>query len=313
VSDVRVVYVGGIGRSGSTLVDRLLGQVPGCASAGEVVHLWRRGVLENERCGCGEPFDACPFWAGVGERAFGGWGALDVHAVLAMQHRVDRNRYVPWLVAPRTAPPAWRSARDRYAEVLSRVYRAIAEQAGASIVVDSSKHASTAALLRSVDGVDLRLVQLIRDPRGVAYSWSKLVARPDSVGDDSTMARIGSVRVSMRWLAYNLLFQALRLGTPARLLRYEDLVVAPADGLRSILDLAGRRDEPLPFLVDGSATLRMQHTVSGNPLRFTNGTIRIRADREWQSAMPAGDRRLVGAITAPLRAAYGYVGDRNGV
>jgi len=313
VSDVvRVVYVGGLGRSGSTLVDRLLGQVPGCVSVGELVHLWRRGVLEHERCGCGEPFDRCPFWGGVGRRAFGGWDAVDARGLLALQHRVDRTRYLPWLVAPVAAPPRWRAALERYASALSRLYRAIADEAGASIVVDSSKHASTAALLRSVDAVDLRLVQLVRDPRGVAYSWSKVVSRPESVGADPTMARIGSLRVSARWLGYNVLFQGLRLGRPALLLRYEDLVRAPAARLRSILDLADRPDESLPFLRDGHATLAMQHTVSGNPLRFTNGTIPIRADREWRDAMPVGDRRLVGAITAPLRAAYGYVGDRDG-
>ena len=310
--DLRVVYVGGLGRSGSTLVDRLLGQVPGCASVGELVHLWRRGVLERERCGCGERFDACAFWTGVGRRAFGGWDGVDVRGLLALQHRVDRNRYLPWLVVPAAAPSAWRADRERYAAVLTRLYRAIADEAGASIVVDSSKHASTAALLRSVEGVDLRLVQLIRDPRGVAYSWSKLVARPEAVGDDPMMAQIGSLRVSVRWLGYNLLFQGLRYGSPALLLRYEDLVAAPADRLRSILDLADRPGEPLSFLEDGHATLRMQHTVSGNPLRFRNGTIAIRADRDWRTAMPSRERRLVSAITAPLRAAYGYVGDRDG-
>ena len=51
-----VTYIGGCQRSGSTMLDRFLGQVPGYVSAGEVVHLWTRGLQRNESCGCGEPF-----------------------------------------------------------------------------------------------------------------------------------------------------------------------------------------------------------------------------------------------------------------
>lgn len=74
---VRLLYLAGIGRSGSTLLERLLGEVPGVCSLGEVTHLWRRGVLRNERCGCGTPFLDCPFWRKVGESAFGGWRSAD--------------------------------------------------------------------------------------------------------------------------------------------------------------------------------------------------------------------------------------------
>jgi hypothetical protein len=306
MNTVRVLYVGGLGRSGSTLVDRLLGEVPGCVSVGELVHLWRRGLLDNERCGCGEWFGDCPFWAEVGIRAFGGWHAVDAERMCALQRRVDRNRFLPWLLVPPAASPRWRGAHDRYAEVLSRVYRAIAEVGEASTVIDSSKHASTAALLRSVPGVDPRLVHLIRDPRGVAFSWSKLVERPEAAGENPLMARVGPTRVSVRWLTYNLFFRVLRATQPALLVRYEDLVADPTDWLRMILALVDRSDEPLGFLSGRNARLGMQHTVSGNPLRFRTGAIEIRADEEWRASMPVGKRRLVTALTAPTRPAYGY-------
>src|SRR5450755_566845 len=74
----RVVYLGGLGRSGTTLLERLLGELPGVCSVGEVVHLWQRGIAEAERCGCGEPLPGCPFWRKVGEIAFGGWAHADM-------------------------------------------------------------------------------------------------------------------------------------------------------------------------------------------------------------------------------------------
>jgi hypothetical protein len=53
---VRVLYIGGWGRSGSTLLDLILGQAPGVFSAGEVREIWQSGLVENRPCGCERPF-----------------------------------------------------------------------------------------------------------------------------------------------------------------------------------------------------------------------------------------------------------------
>ncbi|MFD0886208.1 sulfotransferase, partial [Streptosporangium algeriense] len=84
LSPTRVVFLGGLGRSGTTLLERLLGEVPGVTPLGEVAHLWTRGVLANEDCGCGKPFGACPFWREVGTRAFGGWSEDLVRRVVTL-------------------------------------------------------------------------------------------------------------------------------------------------------------------------------------------------------------------------------------
>src|SRR5215467_11381586 len=97
---VRVIYLGGLGRSGSTLLERLLGELPGVVPVGEVVHLWRRGVAENGRCGCGAEFGACEFWTQVGKAAFGSWDTVSVRRVSELRAGIDRIRYVPLLAGP---------------------------------------------------------------------------------------------------------------------------------------------------------------------------------------------------------------------
>ena len=67
---VKVLYIGGLGRSGSTLLDRMLGQLPGFFSAGEIRDLWQRGLRENALCGCGAPFKECEVWTRVGKEAY---------------------------------------------------------------------------------------------------------------------------------------------------------------------------------------------------------------------------------------------------
>jgi hypothetical protein len=303
--DVRVLFIGGLGRSGSTLIDRVLGQTPGVCSVGELVFLWDRALSANELCGCGEPFGACPFWKEVGDAAFGGWDRIDPVSIRAWQQRVDRNRYVPSMLAPSLAP-RFRARLEPYAEAMGRVYGAIASVTGAKLIVDSSKHASTAAFLRHVPGVDARILQLLRDPHGVAWSWSKTVERPEASDGVSFMARVGPARIAARWQGYNALLALVR--SPGGALRYEDFVDRPQHATRRLLAMGGLRPESLPQFV-GPRTVRLDvdHTVAGNPLRFRTGELEIRVDEEWRTAMPRARRALVGTLAFPSTLLYRYI------
>ena len=306
-----VIYLGGLGRSGSTLLERLLGELPGVCPAGEVVHLWHRGILGGERCGCGEPFPDCPFWHQVGARAFGGWDQVDVERIADLRSRVDRTRFVPLLASPVTRA-SFRQSLDEYVQYYRRVYTAIGQVSGCQAVIDSSKHASLAFCLRDC-GVDLRVVHIVRDSRAVAYSWSRATARPETL-NEMRMPTYPAASAATRWNVQNAALHLLaRSGTPTLLIRYENLVRAPAATLRHIADFAGlpggRLD--LGFLGVGDAgeqwaDLAAAHTVSGNPMRFTSGRVPIRRDVRWLTGMPATQRRLVTALTLPLMARYGY-------
>src|SRR5499427_9656408 len=76
-----VVYIAGSGRSGSTMLERVLGEIPGFVNVGELIDLFRHVARHGERCGCGELFADCPFWTSVGKRAFGGWDTESVAEV----------------------------------------------------------------------------------------------------------------------------------------------------------------------------------------------------------------------------------------
>jgi hypothetical protein len=299
-----VLFIGGLGRSGSTLIDRILGQTPGVCSVGELVFLWERGLLANERCGCGEAFDACSFWREVGVRAFGGWDRIDPVALRARQHSVDRTRYVPLMLAPWLAG-RFRRRLEHYAEALGRVYNAVAAVSGAALVVDSSKHASTAALLGAVPGIDASIVHVVRDPRGVAWSWSKEVVRPDVTNGESLMARVGPARIAARWQVHNAMLALVR--TRGAVLRYEDFVDRPEHATRRLLQLAGVRVEVLPQFVDRrTVVLGPNHTVAGNPLRFRTGEVAISADEQWRERMPVWRQAQVSALTFPSNLIYRY-------
>jgi hypothetical protein len=302
----RVLFLSGLGRSGTTVLERVLGGLPGTCSVGELVHLWRRGVLDDETCGCGEPFGRCLFWTEVGRRAFGGWDPSLAHRMEELRHRVDRTRHV--LLA--AAPAVRRRERAEYVDVYTRLYRAIAETSGCPVVIDSSKHSSLAYCLRGAAGIDLRVLHVVRDSRGVAYSWTKEVLRPEATGED-LMTRYSPSRSALLWTGHNLALTALRrLGAATRLLRYEDFMADPGATVREVAAFAGLPPgaDASGFLQGRTATLGLSHTVAGNPVRFRTGPLTLRRDDDWRQRLPRGRRRLVTALTLPLLARYGYLG-----
>jgi len=300
-----VLYIGGFGRSGSTLLAYLLGQLEGYVVAGELKFIWRRGVKENELCGCGEPFADCPFWRDVGLAAFGGWNELDIEEVLDLQARVTSGRSISALLTGVGAGPSY----ARYSELLRLLYDAILAVSGGRIVVDTSKTPVEALILSRVSGVQCRAIHLVRDARGVAFSWAKRdVRRPEIVGHEAVMLDYRPLYIAPRWLYGNLFFELLRTRIPTARLRYEDLARAPQEYIEAALRGSGVPTDRagLQALGSGRVTLGTLHTIGGNPMRFTAGETPVRADETWRREMKPGSRRGVTAVTWPLLLLYGY-------
>lgn len=305
-----VVYLGGLGRSGSTLISRVLDRVPGFVSVGEMSNLWNQGVLAGRPCGCGQPFHDCPFWTDVGRVAFGGWATLDPVEVNALRRRVERVRRVPLMVRPGLSP-TYAHDLARYREITGTVYRAVHQVSGARYLVDNSKKPSQALVLRGLDDLDLHVLHLVRSPHGVAYSWDKKVTRVDLTGSGELqqMLRLTVRDSAARWMGINAMFELLAAaGTRTTRLRYEDFVGSPASTLRYLVDEIGARvdDAALDFVGDGTVDLSWDHSVWGNPMRMRTGPEPIRLDEQWRTALPAADRRLVTAVCAPGMKRYGY-------
>jgi hypothetical protein len=306
---VNVLYIAGIGRSGSTLVERLLGEVPDVCSLGEVAHLWQRGIIRNELCGCGAAFHDCPFWTDVGRAAFGGWANVDADRMVALAREVDDVSRVPRLLRP--GHGAFADDLREYVGAYEAVYRGAREVTGRRVVVDSSKYTSLAYCLRTSADLRVRVVHAVRDSRGVAYSWTKTVRRPETGADgaDAYMPTFSPARVAILWSGHNLLVQAPRLlGTPVHLARYEHFVADPRAFLARLLDFAGVpvTGTTLAAAGEGWVELGVSHQVAGNPMRYQVGRIPVHGDDTWRQALPVRQRRLVTALTAPVALLLGY-------
>lgn len=305
---VEVVFVGGMPRSGSTLLDLLIGQLPGHCDVGELFYMWQGGVKRDQRCSCGERFSECPFWTEVGRHAFGGWDRVDVEELLRLQRQVDTTARLVVRPLARLLP-GQRARTLRYLELTRRVYRAVAQASGAPIVVDSTKRPSTAYLLASDPGIRLRVVHIVRDPRGVLNSWSREVPLPQDSGPRDHLKRRPARQILRRWLTVNVMIGRLaRRGVPLLRLRYEDMVTDPRAAMRSVMQLSGRTvsDDDLGFIGPDGVHRAVSHTATGGRVRFRTGPMPLKLDEKWRRELPPSRQRLATAVCGILMRRYGY-------
>ncbi len=210
----------GAGRSGSTILGVALGNCANVFFAGELDKWLPRS---------GEPKlrDArrTRFWSTVRERVADGERLFGGQVPKYLERSSALFRVHGW--------PMRRQLRAPYRRVMEELYRAVASTAGVTYLVDSSHYPLRARELQAVDGIDLYLVFLVREPRSVIASFARR---------DVAERRFSPlVTTAYLWLTHLLaLWVFLRQPRERRLLlRHEDFLADPEGVLRCLLARAG--------------------------------------------------------------------------
>lgn len=291
-----VLFIAGAGRSGSTLLERVLGQVKGAFAAGELYWIWSR-AWRSMICECGQPSQECEFWRAVLFEALGPKHEAVRTQVGRLSSRVLRHRFAPLIAVSRR--------RAEYMEISTRVaalYRGIRAVSGASTVVDSTKSGYWGLVISAAGEVDLRVVHLVRDPRAYAYSWTRPRGLPHL--PSSTMSVRSTTRSLAMWLMLNTEAELLkcRLSQKTVLLLYEDFVGDPVTLTTRIVAFAGLDSAGVPALFAGRTLINdgAGHAIAGNPMRAARGPLHIAPDDEWRSGTSRGARLLASVFAEPL-------------
>ena len=301
---MKVLFIGGTGRTGSTLIDRLLGSAPGWFSGGELAFLWRYGLARGGLCSCGVPLVQCPVWSVALDLA-GQGKEVDAQRMIELRRRFW-SLHLPLLVSSRVAQHRL-DRLEEFPAVVERVYRSVLDVTGDNVLIDSSKDVHYSWILRERTDLDVYFLHLVRDPRAIGHSWTK---RRLELGFDGTehMARRNLAEASIYFNVSNSAAELLWGGSPSRyrLLRYEDLVEHPRETCQRIAEFVGE-DVNLSEVLDGR-TFRpaARHTTWGNPNRFDDEVTVIESDEQWRSKQPGWRSELLRAVNAPLAHRYGY-------
>lgn len=310
------LFICSASRSGSTLLDRLIGSHPDALSVGELGHLPKNIALDST-CSCGQHLRQCAFWVPAVDRLCKEFGvdlwktpyALDLGFVRAGVE-IDHQHQTKGYLARRGAYLAWMESLmklnagflrtpllGRYRDSIennARVHRVLREMTGKRIVIDSTKGFRWSTGQYLLHPEQTRLVLLSRDGRGVMASYMR-----------SGRSRQKALQ---HWQKYyeSALPWLERHVPPEHVLRvyYERLVSEPAAELERIYRFLGLpQPEGADYLQQHDA-----HILNGNPMRL-GGLQQIKPDDRWQRELNDEDKAYFASAGRTMARSLGYVDD----
>ena len=302
---LRVVYIAGVGRSGSTILDSVLGNHPLIQSVGELSRLASDAWMQNFYCSCGKKSSECPFWVAVQETWCASNGKVSVEDFVETQNNVEQSGHWPFSVGR-----SWKQTQNFqvYVEQTRLVLKAIQKISNCSVIVDSSKSIERAFALSQIPEIELRVIQLVRDPRGVVWSHKKRFTKDLQKGLPRDIQSQPAWRAALYWCRMNLHADRLRrhLGPErALLVRYEDFMLQTQPVLQRIGDFIGVDLTDVQRMINEGKKLCFDHTIAGNRVRM-KGMLELKFDEEWQQNLSPQDRRITEILSGWLMTRYGY-------
>jgi len=326
---VKVLYITGAGRSGSTILDIVLGNHPDIESTGELSNLVRNGWIGGESlkgierkrvrvpiCTCGRRTDipdvedaaeACPFWSSVRRE----WvkrvdSRDDIESYPTLQDEFERFKRLPRLLRERRRlSPRFQS----YARLTRALYESISGVSGKPVIVDSSKISAKTFALSMVPGMDWRAIHNVRDVRGVMSSRSKTFRKNIEAGIKWDHEGHKAWKTAVWWMGKNFASEwvCAQLGPgKAVRIRYEDLYEDTRGLLGKISPLIEVDLTSVADAASSGETLQAGHNIGGNRTK-KSGIVTLRPDaQEGRGALSAREQRLTWALIGWLMRRYGY-------
>lgn len=294
-----LLYIASSPRSGSTLLDMLLGNHEQMVSVGELRRV-DKFYSNNELCTCGISMQECAFWQTVETELSSGGSSLTSLLTQPPPTSKYSRHYMPILLSCLNLTTlTW---LGRYLPVVRSsieaarnhwlVIDAVSRISEAPIVVDSSKLSEPFKLLYLLRPKRFKLIFLIRDGRGYAYSVKQRMHTPVN-------------QAARSWASNNLKTVLLHSSIPKDqklILKYEDLCLDPEAQLRRICDFVG-----VPF---DEHTLKLskteKHNVGGSPHRFNKTETKVILDERWKQGLTPQEQEAFNWSAGFVNRLFGY-------
>ena len=254
----KVIYIIGVGRSGSTILDILLGNGEDILSGGEINrYIVRQGIPS--------------YWCHIeNSPTFLFWNKIGTHLKDKFPEGIEftqlkqlskKHEYHTGIFNLGFDKKEW----NRYSHFVSSLYETIFENIKQSTIIDSSKYPYRALKLVNILPYEIQFIYLKRDPRNVVKSFAKK----------------GIPHVSKSWLSANLFyllvnllcqFVVYRLKKKHQVVevKYEALIGQPVETLTLIQDELQINLEPVIEKVKRDEFLTVGPLFEGNRMRMTD-------------------------------------------
>lgn len=292
--------------TGSTLLGVLLNEHPRLASVGAATGLIRGIDLTTYVCSCGRLFRECEFWSGIADRTRELGHPVDVYQTNFWNTnlRLSHSKLLNGLLIRSLGQDQVNDVRDALIWHLPPVRRAMSamgwntwalatavlERTGKQVFVDTARDHQRPKYLWNHPRLDVKVIHLIRDPRGNSASIMK-------------HANVGAAEAARQWRHYNLEADRVRRYLPQdrwMTIYYEELCADAGQVLDRISDFLGverARTQPDPQDPD-------RHII-GNPMRL-KALSEIREDRSWQTKLRKDELSVIAKIAGPASRELGF-------
>ena len=302
------LFISCAAHSGSTLLALLLATHPRITSVGELRPMNIPKGYKIPECSCGAPIEECTFWRNVDLEM-----EAKGHSFLNSTTSIDFSRF--W-VKIQTFPLGNRIfeslrkhvfnfvANEKTAlDKLARFHQHVAESAllyeNTDIFADATKSYylfnTLAQRLEFRERMHLKLIHLVRDVRGVAFSVAKR-RRPQDWDKTIEIAAKYWVRANQ---AVHLIQRAYMNANDVFLLRYSDLCHNPEASIEQLSRFIGVTPKFLIGDIDNT-----QYHIFGNEMRKIR-LKEIREDTQWQEKLSQSDLRTIKRIAGRMSQKYG--------
>lgn len=259
----RVIYIIGAGRSGTTLMDIVLGNAANIFSCGELV---RFPELEGRPHGFGPETDNYEFWGNVRRDLLNRLGSdVSLEYLKTLARRIDYHRSFSANLFGLVPRHLWEGYR-RYNTAL---YESIFERIDEDIIVDSSKYPSRALALHKAGAAEISCVYLVRHPVSVVRSFG--IKGIEQSYKNPVAANVYYWLINM---ASNMALKQMS-GVRSIKVKYEDLVGQPEKTLQKISSALDIDLDAVIAKVSADEALKVGKLFEGNRVRLKKA-IRLR-------------------------------------
>lgn len=298
-----IIYILGFARSGSTVLNIILGNIQQVFAAGEINAFVRSGWVADEYCSCGNRVSNCEFWPDV-KKSMDRSLTKNPSSIADLTKELENWR----ILLNKSQLYKNKSKIEKHNNFYTDLYRSIFKTSKARWIIDASKDPIRLNYLLKRKEYNYYAVHIIRDPRGVCWSKMKPLKKDLENGVQKDLKSVHYLSTIKSLYMNTLLVALVKRKIPKKQfikIKYEDLISQPERFVWEIQRVTGLDCNSLIEQLESASGLSQSHNVAGNRLRMRK-KIKLRFDNSWCYEMNFFQRLAVTILTLPLLVHYKY-------
>lgn len=276
---VNIIYLMGAGRSGTTILASLLGASKDILTIGEM-HQFLEHIVYDKNCSCGKSLEKCEFWTTIVSDYY----EKDISELKKM------DDYMVAIESHSKIPLSFFKSNDEHVKFHEDFYARITKLKPSKYYLDSAKFISRVLQLRKSDKLNVKIIYLVRDVRGVINSFAKNV-----------QTQKNPISTIIYYTMINTAAQIVKWTYPKEILKlkYEDFIENSTDTLDKIERFINTDLTDVKYVITHEKYIDMPHIIGGNRLK-SKSKIKLRKDLAWKTNISRRKQVLYYFLTLPL-------------